>query len=78
MERNRTCRLAAIAGVTILVPYYVVKSLQLIWRSGTRRFHLWVPDLQMNCSDLAEWLAITWTIDYQFNDAYMCHQASVS
>ena len=29
-----------------------VKSVQLIWRLGTRRFHLRVPDLQMSCSDL--------------------------
>ena len=28
------------------------KSLQLIWRSGTRRFHLLVPDLQLSSSDL--------------------------
>ena len=39
-------------GTTELVPYHVVKSLQLIWCSGTRRFHLRVPDLQMCCSDL--------------------------
>ena len=29
-----------------------VKSLRLIWRSGTRRWNLWVSDLQMSCSDL--------------------------
>ena len=29
-----------------------IKSLQLIWRSGTRRFDLRVPDLQTSCSDL--------------------------
>ena len=33
---SEACRLAAIAGTTILVPYHVVKSLQVIWRSGTR------------------------------------------
>ena len=27
------------------------KSLQLIWRSGTRRWNLRVPDLQMSCND---------------------------
>ena len=32
-----------------------VKSLQLIWRSGTCRFHLRVPDLQMSCRDLTTW-----------------------
>ena len=36
----------------ILVPCPQVNSLQLIWRLGTRRFHLRVPDLQMSCSDL--------------------------
>ena len=45
--------LAAIAGTTILLPYHVVKSLQLIWREGTRRWNLWVPNLQMSCSDLS-------------------------
>ena len=50
---NGACHLAASAGATILVPYHKVKSLQLKWRSGTRRFH-WsmVPNLQMSCSDL--------------------------
>ena len=43
---------AAIAGATLLVPCHVVKSPQLIWRSGTRSFHLRVPDLQKSCSDL--------------------------
>ena len=32
--------LVATAGTIILVPYHEVKSLQLIWRSGTRRIHL--------------------------------------
>ena len=31
------------------------KSLQLIWRSGTRRFHLRVSDLQMSFRDLTSW-----------------------
>ena len=35
---------------TILVPCYVVKSLELFWRSGTRRWRL--SDLQMSCNDL--------------------------
>ena len=47
--------LVAITGTTSLVPYLKVKSLQLIWRSGTRRWHLRVPDLQMSCSDLTTW-----------------------
>ena len=28
-----------------------LRSLQLIWRSGTGRFHLRVPDLQISCRD---------------------------
>ena len=44
-------------------------SLLFIWRSGTRRFHLRVPDLPMNCRDLTmtrhqedsprQWLRVT-------------------
>ena len=53
---NRVCVfLVAITGTTILVPYHAAKSLQLIWGSGTRRFHLRVPNLQMSCSDLTTW-----------------------
>ena len=53
--------LVAIVGTTILVPksslffYVKVKSLQLIWRLGTRRFHLWLSNLQMNCRDLIDY-----------------------
>ena len=36
------------AETTIGVPYLKVKSLQLIWRSGTRRWNLRVLDLQMS------------------------------
>ena len=36
-------------------PLVILKSLQLIWRLGTRRFHRRVPDLQMSCSDLTKW-----------------------
>ena len=43
--------LAAITKTTILVPY-LVKSLPLIWRPGTRRWNLRVPGHQMSCSDL--------------------------
>ena len=31
------------------MPWVFLQSGQLIWRSGTRRFHLRVPDLQMRC-----------------------------
>ena len=49
---NDVCNLAAITGIIILVPCHTVKYLQRIWRSGPRRFHLRVPDLQMRCWDL--------------------------
>ena len=39
--------LAAITKTTILVPYLQVKSLQLMWRSGNRRWKLCVPDFQV-------------------------------
>ena len=48
--------LVAITGTAILVPYLWVQPLQLIWRSGTRRCHLRVPDLQISC-----WLDYTMT-----------------
>ena len=35
-----------------LVPWHVVKSLKLVWRSSTRRWNLRVPDHQMSCCDL--------------------------
>ena len=56
----RHVTLVTIAGTTILVPYRQVKWLQLIWRSGTRtrRFHLRVPDLQMNCRNVTTWQGI--------------------
>ena len=52
---NGACQSAGIA--LVMLSWYschVVKSLQLNWRSGTRRFHLRVPDLQMSCSDLTK------------------------
>ena len=45
MSPSRCCRV--LPGY----PLSFVKSLQLIWRSGTR---LRLPDLQMSCSDLTE------------------------
>ena len=42
-------------GITVttnLVPYHFVKSLLLIWRSGTRRWYLWITNLQLSCSGL--------------------------
>ena len=47
--------LEAIAGTNILVPYLSVKSRQLIWRSGTRRWNLRVHVLPMSCTSLTIW-----------------------
>ena len=38
-----------------------IKSLELIWISGTVRFHLWVPNLQMRCRDLTSLTHLPWT-----------------
>ena len=47
--------LVSINGTTCVVPYLQVRSMQLIWRSGTHSWNLRVPVLQMNCSDWTEW-----------------------
>ena len=47
--------LVVVTRTTILVPCLWFKSLQLIWRSDTRRWNLWAPDLQMSCRDLTAW-----------------------
>ena len=60
----------AITGTTILVPYLEVKSLQLIWRSGTRRWNLRVPDLQMNCR-------LDYMIGYQDSNPSNGYQADI-
>ena len=52
MKINTACRPEEIAAATTLVPYPVVKTLELIWRLGTRRWNLCVPNLLMSCSDL--------------------------
>ena len=49
---NGPCHLAVITRTSILAPCHVVKILQCIWRSGTSRWNLWVPDLQiLSCCD---------------------------
>ena len=45
---NGACHVAAIIRTIILVPCHVFKSLQLVWRSGTSRFHLWASKLQID------------------------------
>ena len=44
--------LVAINGTTKPTPYHSVKSLQLIWRLGTDRRNLWIPNLHMSNSNL--------------------------
>ena len=41
--------LMAITRITIMIPYHPGKSLQLLWGSGTCRFHLQVSHLHMAC-----------------------------
>ena len=54
---NRVCQSLwwQLQGLLSWCPVFWVKSLQFIWRSGTRRFHLRVPDLQMSFRDLTTW-----------------------
>ena len=47
--------LVTITGIIILVPYLWVKSMQLIWRPGTCRFHQHVPDVRLSCWGLTTW-----------------------
>ena len=51
-QNKGACHPTTIAGANILVPCHIVKSLQLIWGWGTRRFHLRVPHPQMSCKYL--------------------------
>ena len=62
-------------GATSLVPCHEVKSLQLIWRSGTSRFYLRVPELQMSYSDLTE---IKGIYCYQDSSPSNGHQGDMS
>ena len=41
-------------GILYWHPLILVKSLEFIWRLGTRRFHLQVPNLPMSCSDFTK------------------------
>ena len=70
---NWACRLAATFGSIILVPCHVVMSLQLTSISGTRRWNLWVPDLQI--SWLQQWLHLK--IGHQGNNTSNGHQADM-
>ena len=50
---NKTCHLVAIDGATILVPYHMVKSLQLIYLIVPREIWLkfWISNFQANFGD---------------------------
>ena len=65
---NKEYRLVVTTWTNFLEPYDPVETLQVIWRSGTRRFHLRVPDLQMDCSYLNKW--------YQFISSIENHHGS--
>ena len=60
---------ADITRTTVLEPNLEVKSLQLIWRSGTRRWNLQVPDHQMSCRDF--WWSGTCIWNLQVSDHQM-------
>ena len=47
----------AIPRSSILVPFLYMKSPRLIWRSNTYKFHLCIPDLQINFGVLTAWQA---------------------
>ena len=50
--------LVAVTKTTILVPYHFVRSLQLIWRLGTRRWKVYGHPIfrWLSSSDLTEWV----------------------
>ena len=80
---DRACTLAAIPGSDIQVPYFGIKSLQLIWRSGTSKWNLQapVPDLQMSSRNWTSWQATRIRADSRFapsqwETALLCNAVS--
>ena len=55
--------LAVTTWTSKLVPYSLIKSLRLIWRSGTHRFHLRVPQM---CSRSEYSVEESWRLRNQF------------
>ena len=53
---NGACRPVAVAEAATLVLCHIVKYLQVIWRSGIRRWNLRVLDLHMNCTGIDDTL----------------------
>ena len=51
IQFNGTCHLVDITGAITLVPCLVGKPVQLSRKSGTHRFKLRAPDLQLSCND---------------------------
>ena len=62
--------LVAITWSMIILPHFQVKLLQLISRSGTHRWNLWIPHFQMSCSDL------TWLRGCQVSNPSCGHQVT--
>ena len=73
LSKTGHAALVDITGTTKLIPFHSVKSLQLIWRSGTRRFHLRVPDRQMSRSDLTKMGRVTSTLTITMTPKVTCH-----
>ena len=68
--------LAAVTVTMILVPCFIeVKSLRLIWRSGTRRTVERVPDLQMSYIDLNALVPIIGTSFQQPSKGYLAEKS---
>ena len=63
-------------GLPSWYPVMWPKSLQLIWRSGTRRWNLRVPHFQISCSDLTMWDLRNFIIVYQDDSSSNGHQGT--
>ena len=68
----RLCYPAVIAEATMPVPCHVVKSLEIMLRSGTRRWNLRMYDIQMSYSNSAkgECIVIMETIPCLWDNMY--------
>ena len=51
---------SAIVVTTAILLTIIVKPPQFIWRLGTSRWNLWVPDLQISCFDLTAPVSTIW------------------
>ena len=63
--------MSAIVGILSWCPLIPVKALQLIRKSGTRRFHIRVPDFKS--------VVVNWLISgYPFISSSNCRQSDMS